>query len=136
MLQTEGAPESVICVLVFSPARAAVADAAVIFRVNLAQCLVGPAALGTPAVLTHCCQGSTGAGGARAVRDPGDHMCSRLVSGSPQAAAPGARVNLAPGPPARLGRGRRKAKPSSPQAGDSILPGQAQRPFISGAKPW
>lgn len=53
MLQTEATPKSVMCILVFSPAWAAVADAATIFRVNLAQCLVGPAALGTPAVLSH-----------------------------------------------------------------------------------
>lgn len=60
-----------------------------------------------------------------------------LVSGSPQAAAPGARVNLAPGRPARLGRGTRKAEPSllpAPQAGDSITPTLAQWPFISGSK--
>lgn len=52
MLQSEGTPKSVICMLVCNPAWAAIADAAAIFRVSLTQCLVPPASLGTPAVLT------------------------------------------------------------------------------------
>lgn len=97
------------------------------------QCLVRPAPPDLPAVLT-------GDRRWRVTLNLAGSRCSHvqgLVSGSPQAAAPGARVNLAPGRPARLRRGTRKAEPSplpAPQAGDSITPALAQWPFISGSK--
>jgi len=99
--------------------------------------LVGPA---PPAPWQHSpapLPGHRGCGSPSALRAPGAGACSVRVAGSLQAAAPGARVHLAPGPPARLGEGSRKAEPSplpAPQAGGSVAPALTQWPSISGSE--